>query len=202
MQHEYIPVQPTASNKCVSTSQQQAMSTGWFWMSMLTVCAMTMGMRYFQRTAQWLYRPQDTQILSEKEKREGGPLGGDMAWQTVRRLECLLSPGSASLPRSTSKGQPGAGGDALERLADYVEGDDGDSSQGETYGGYAKVNGTSGQTEQFATELAAMPRNLSASSGVSVESMIGRDRPRSDDPLGERSQRRTRSSSSRFKRSH
>ena len=167
------------------------MSTGWFWMSMLTICAMTMGMRYFQRTAQWMYRPQDTQILSEKEKREGGPLGGDMAWQTVRRLECLLSPGSAVLPRTNSKGQPGAGGgDALERLADYVEGNDGDSSDGETYGGYAKVNGTvpgaPAAAESFPMEQSAMPRNLSASSGVSAESMIGRDRARSDDPLGER----------------
>lgn len=185
------------------TRRPQAMSTGWFWMSLLVICSMTLGMRYFQRTAQWMYNPQDTQILSEKEKREGGPLGGDMAWQTVRRLECLLSPGSTTLPRSTSKGQPGdGGGDALERLADYVEGDGGDSSDGETYGGYAKVNGTAAgplpATESFPMELSAMPRNLSASSGISAESMIGRDRPRSDDPLGEQ-QPRVGKSMSRFR---
>ena len=45
----------------------EVFSTGYFWFSILTTYALCFGYRYFQRVWLWLYRPQDSMILTEKE---------------------------------------------------------------------------------------------------------------------------------------
>lgn len=128
-----------------------------------------------------------------------------MSWQTIQRLECLLTGGSTGIPGGRAGRPAGATAgapDAMDRLATYFE-DRNSSDDEETKNGYAKINGGAasgvggmgmaasmsresvGQTlDGYPVELSAMPRNLSESSGLSAESMIGRDRPRSDDPVG------------------
>ncbi len=122
-----------------------------------------------------------------------------MSWQTAQRLESLLTGGSTSIPggRAGRPAGPTAGApDAMDRLAAYEE-DRNSSDDDERKGGYAKINsnGAGGRTsvsresvgqtsDGYPVELSVIPRNLSDSSGLSAESMIGRDRPRSDDPVG------------------
>jgi Phospholipid-translocating P-type ATPase C-terminal len=46
---------------------QAIMASWWFWISLLTVYAMTFSIRYFERSVKWLFRPDDSMIIAELE---------------------------------------------------------------------------------------------------------------------------------------
>lgn len=50
-----------------SGATYEVFGSGYFWFSGLATLALCFGFRYFQRVWLWLYSPQDSMILSEKE---------------------------------------------------------------------------------------------------------------------------------------
>ena len=65
------------------------MRTPYFWISLLTVYAMTFSIRYFERSAKWLFRPDDNMIRAELEVLNRAHPGS---------FDLTSSPASDSLP--------------------------------------------------------------------------------------------------------
>ena len=52
----------------------QILRTPTFWFVIIATYIVTFGMRFAERTAVWVFRPHDTMILAEKERKVGGGL--------------------------------------------------------------------------------------------------------------------------------
>ena len=81
----------------------EVMASPTFWFSLLVCNLITFGARYAERTYLWAFKPQDTNILSEKERKDG--LMQDLSAPTRARLAGLgavradLSKSAASMER-------------------------------------------------------------------------------------------------------
>lgn len=65
----------------------QVLSSATFWFVILVCYIITFGSRYLERTAKWAFKPQDSCILSEKERKDG--LMRDLSAPTRKRLSEL-----------------------------------------------------------------------------------------------------------------
>lgn len=62
----------------------EVLASATFWFVILVCYIITFGMRFAERTANWAFKPQDSNILSEKERKDG--LMKDMSGPTRKRL--------------------------------------------------------------------------------------------------------------------
>lgn len=60
-----------------------------FWFVIMLVYVVTFGMRFAERTAGWVFRPHDTMILAEKERKVRWRAGGQGRFCGVRARVCM-----------------------------------------------------------------------------------------------------------------
>lgn len=84
----------------------EVLSSATFWLVILVCNIITFGMRFAERTADWAFKPQDSFILSEKERKDG--LMRDLSAPTRQRLADLGTVRHRGSHRSTGDMERGA----------------------------------------------------------------------------------------------